>query len=83
MRIPNPIIELPRTYMNWKGISITETIRVLIADDHPVVREGLRGLIEIQTNLYQFHPMASYLGPFALSLLKGDGIYDSIGANWY
>jgi uncharacterized membrane protein HdeD (DUF308 family) len=33
--------------------------------------------------LYQFHPMVSYLGLFALSLLKGDGIYDSIGANWY
>jgi two-component system, NarL family, response regulator LiaR len=30
---------------------MTKTIRVLVADDHPVVREGLRGLIEIQTNL--------------------------------
>jgi NarL family two-component system response regulator LiaR len=30
---------------------MTETIRVLIADDHPVVREGLRGLLEIQPNL--------------------------------
>jgi YesN/AraC family two-component response regulator len=30
---------------------MTEIIRVLIADDHPVVREGLRGLIEIQPNL--------------------------------
>jgi DNA-binding NarL/FixJ family response regulator len=27
---------------------MAEIIRVLIADDHPVVREGLRGLIEIQ-----------------------------------
>lgn len=26
-------------------------IRVLIADDHPVVREGLRGLLEIQPNI--------------------------------
>jgi two-component system, NarL family, response regulator LiaR len=30
---------------------MAEIIRVLIADDHPVVREGLRGLIEIQPNL--------------------------------
>jgi two-component system, NarL family, response regulator LiaR len=30
---------------------MAEVIRVLIADDHPVVREGLRGLIEIQPNL--------------------------------
>jgi hypothetical protein len=27
--------------------------------------------------------MASYLEPLALGLLKDDGIYDSIGANWY
>jgi NarL family two-component system response regulator LiaR len=30
---------------------MAEIIKVLIADDHPVVREGLRGLIEIQPNL--------------------------------
>jgi NarL family two-component system response regulator LiaR len=28
-----------------RGLSMPETIRVLIADDHAVVREGLRGLI--------------------------------------
>jgi NarL family two-component system response regulator LiaR len=30
---------------------MVEKIRVLIADDHPVVREGLRGLLEIQPNI--------------------------------
>lgn len=28
-----------------------ETIRVLIADDHPLVREGLRGLISAETDM--------------------------------
>lgn len=30
---------------------MTERIRILIADDHPVVREGLRGLLEVQSDM--------------------------------
>jgi hypothetical protein len=41
------------------------------------------GISRLRLSLILIPPMASYLGLFALSLLKGDGMYDSIGANWY
>ncbi len=30
---------------------MNDTIRVVIADDHPVVRTGLRGMLETQTDI--------------------------------
>jgi two-component system, NarL family, response regulator len=37
--------------MNTIGIRSTEPIKLLIADDHPVVREGLVAMIERQSNM--------------------------------
>jgi len=46
MRVPTSLYEFQEA-----GISLSDAIRVVIADDHTVVREGLRALISAETGI--------------------------------
>ena len=47
---------------------MTENIRILIADDHAVVREGLRALIEVEPGMELVGEAGSAEDAFALAL---------------